>query len=88
MPAELHIEVTGPGAPGPQSDDPVINTLRVLALMQVAESAARQLNLRPIEVIGEVYFYLDSNVGITEFTMQEHIDKVVDHIKSGKPRIT
>jgi hypothetical protein len=52
----------------------------------MAESAARQLNCRPMDVLDVVYKHLDPNQGMQEYNMAETVDKVVDHIKRGLPR--
>lgn len=64
----------------------IVNTLRVLAVFSMAESAARQLNCRPMDVLDVVYKHLDPNQGMQEYNMAETVDKVVDHIKRGLPR--
>lgn len=50
----------------------------------MAESVARQVGKRPLEVMGTMEHYIDPAQGVTEVTMAMIVDRAVDHIKSGK----
>lgn len=77
------IMLGGPNPPPPGPDD-IVGAMVGIGRFAMAEAVARQVNLRPLEVMGTVNHYIDPAQGITEVTMAMIVDKAVDHIKSGK----
>lgn len=77
--------VLGGGPERPPSQDELVGALVGIGRFAMAESVARQIGKRPLEVMGTVNHYIDPAQGITEVTMAMIVDKAVDHIQSGKP---
>lgn len=73
-----------PAQPPVGSNEELQLALIGIGRFAMAESVARQVGRRPLEVIRTMERYIDPAQGVNEVTMAMIVDKTVDHIRSGK----